>query len=332
MALTYGLIMKNYTLIAVIIVSMIAGVKADPIHVEFSGYVEYNLFDFASLLYFGVFPQDEFSCAFSYDPDTIAHCGSEGVDPDMDYFQHPPPLADLGLALHVNSYSGLEMCTDPVDDGYLMQVCDSGNSSQPGRITIVTMPMQAYLPGKSVTLMLELYDPLEPILFNGDGFPSIDMAGFTGGKLVVSCQDNWSYRFTGNITMVTIVTDELPVEELCIDIKPGSDLNPINLKSRGGVPVAVYGTENVDVTLIDDPFEVILYDVDSPECVGASPIRWSLDDINRDGYTDILFHFKTTELRDYFDEHSDAACLAGLTIDGRLFMGVDVVHPSMNGK
>ncbi len=72
-----------------------------------------------------------------------------------------------------------------------------------------------------------------------------------------------------------------------IDIKPGSDLNSINLKSKGVVPVAVL-TKNGFVASTIDP--------ESVEFAGASPERWKLEDVDGDGDDDMLFHFKTEEL------------------------------------
>lgn len=41
------------------------------------------------------------------------------------------------------------------------------------------------------------------------------------------------------------------IAEAAIDIKPGSDLNPINPGSRGVIPVAVLGSETFDVSTVD---------------------------------------------------------------------------------
>lgn len=52
-----------------------------------------------------------------------------------------------------------------------------------------------------------------------------------------------------------------------IDIKPGSCPNPFNAKSNGTIPVAIVGTDALDVTQVD-PATVLL--------AGVSPIKWDI--------------------------------------------------------
>jgi hypothetical protein len=54
-----------------------------------------------------------------------------------------------------------------------------------------------------------------------------------------------------------------------IDIKPGSCPNPLNMDGTGVLPVAIMGTDELDVTQID-PASIALE--------GVSPLRWSLED------------------------------------------------------
>ncbi|HEY95455.1 MAG TPA: hypothetical protein G4O15_11025 [Dehalococcoidia bacterium] len=82
--------------------------------------------------------------------------------------------------------------------------------------------------------------------------------------------------------------------EVCVDIKPGSDPNPVNVKSKGVLPIAILGDESFDITAID-PSTVQLA---SPlhDDVVADPLRWSYEDTNGDGYTDLLLRYKTQVL------------------------------------
>ncbi len=100
--------------------------------------------------------------------------------------------------------------------------------------------------------------------------------------------------------------------EVEIDIKPGSNLNSINLKSKGVVPVAVFSITDFDAETID-PGTVTF--------AGAAPERWKLEDLDEDGDLDMLFHFKTEELVD-LDENSTEAKLIGKTFDD--FGGDDI--------
>jgi len=104
--------------------------------------------------------------------------------------------------------------------------------------------------------------------------------------------------------------------EAVIDIKPGSDVNSINLKSKGVVPVAILTTED---------FDAMDADAGSVMFAGASPIRWHIEDVDGDGDEDMLFHFKTEELTD-LSSSSTEAVLTGTTLDGIQFSGTDTVN------
>ena len=48
-----------------------------------------------------------------------------------------------------------------------------------------------------------------------------------------------------------VFTTSIPILQVPIDIKPGSCPNPINVKSKGVLPVAVVGNSSFDVTQVD---------------------------------------------------------------------------------
>ena len=104
----------------------------------------------------------------------------------------------------------------------------------------------------------------------------------------------------------------IPVE---VDIKPGSDPNSINLKSKGVVPVAVLTTDDFDAGTVAP---------DTVEFAGASPKRWTMEDVDGDGDEDLLLHFKTQELN--LAEDSTEATLTGETLDGVQIEGTDTVN------
>lgn len=111
-----------------------------------------------------------------------------------------------------------------------------------------------------------------------------------------------------------------PILPVDIDIKPGSDPNSINLKSKGVVPVAVLTTGEFDATTVD-PATVLF--------AGAAPLRWTTEDVDGDGDTDLLFHFKTQELA--LTAESTEATLTGAKFDGQPVEGTDTVRIVPNG-
>ena len=105
------------------------------------------------------------------------------------------------------------------------------------------------------------------------------------------------------------VTTVLPIR---IDIKPGSETNPLNLTSRGVIPVAVLTTAEFDASELD-PATVLF--------AGASSVQWIQTDIESDGDLDLLFHFKTTRLN--LTGTSEEAWLTGSTYDDISVKGSD---------
>jgi hypothetical protein len=104
------------------------------------------------------------------------------------------------------------------------------------------------------------------------------------------------------------------LEIVQIDIKPGAFPNPINLSSKGTVPVAILGMPNFDVN------DVAINTVKFAE---ATPLRFSFQDVNRDGNVDLLLHFQTQDLQLAFT--SMQATLIGETTEGLLFKGTDSI-------
>jgi len=83
-----------------------------------------------------------------------------------------------------------------------------------------------------------------------------------------------------------------------IDIKPGSDPNSIQLASHGVVPVAVLTTPGFDASQFT-PEVAHLNDATTAMiagCTGAMAVRWARDDVNGDGWPDLVFFFNTQNL------------------------------------
>jgi hypothetical protein len=111
------------------------------------------------------------------------------------------------------------------------------------------------------------------------------------------------YAFSSNVH-IYLAPPASDVIEVLIDIKPGSEQNSINLKSKGVVPVAVLTTDSICAEMID-PGTVVF--------AGAMPERWSFEDVDDDGDDDIIFHFSTQELA--LDTDSTEATLKAELLD-----------------
>jgi uncharacterized repeat protein (TIGR01451 family) len=73
-----------------------------------------------------------------------------------------------------------------------------------------------------------------------------------------------------------------------IDIKPGSDRNPLNLNGRGVVPVLLFGGDGFDVHDVD--ISTIRFGYDGDE---ASPAHGGhISDVSGDGIDDLMLHFR----------------------------------------
>lgn len=110
------------------------------------------------------------------------------------------------------------------------------------------------------------------------------------------------------------------VEEVNIDIRPGSVLNPINRMSLGSTPVAILSTSDFDAPSMTDRTSLSF---------GRTGDELSLAfcnkgaDVNNDGLLDLVCHFKTRLAG--FQAGDTAGILKGMTFDGFAFEGQDVV-------
>ena len=76
-----------------------------------------------------------------------------------------------------------------------------------------------------------------------------------------------------------------------IDIKPGSDPNSINTKAcKGVIPVALLGSDELDVSTVD-PDDLAF----GPDGAGFVHKDVHYEDVDEDGYTDLVAHFACSE-------------------------------------
>jgi parallel beta-helix repeat protein len=135
----------------------------------------------------------------------------------------------------------------------------------------------------------------------------------------------------------------MPIEQgfmVEIDIKPGSDSNPVNLNSNGVITVAILADANFDPSCVQ---------VDTVVFAGAYAIQHAFEDVDADGDLDLVMHFRIedTNLDEIYqqlledDQNADGvldsthqevqAWLFGQAGD-ELFAGVDDMDVFLSGK
>ena len=110
-----------------------------------------------------------------------------------------------------------------------------------------------------------------------------------------------------------------------IDIKPGSFPNSINPSSNGVIPVAILGTSSWDVSTVDPTTLVFMAVGDNPTLVISNAIGFGFEDVNDDGFTDLVAHILTQTT--WIDCNTTFGQLYGETSDGRNILGFDSINP-----
>jgi hypothetical protein len=104
-----------------------------------------------------------------------------------------------------------------------------------------------------------------------------------------------------------------------IDIKPGSFPNSINPTKKGVIPVAILTTDVFDAARIDRT-RLRFGRIGSE----AAPVHSALEDVDADGDTDMILHFRTQDTGIVCNDIS--AFVTGTTFDGKAIQGADSVN------
>ncbi len=126
---------------------------------------------------------------------------------------------------------------------------------------------------------------------------------------------------------VKVVRAQCPVPpiELTIDVKPGSEDNPIQCRggSRAVVPVAILTTAAFDALRVDHA-SVRFGPGGAAEAHAAHGPTRHEEDVDGDGDIDLLFHFRLEDAQ--FGCEDVKASLTGVTFDGRQVVGADRIR------
>ena len=117
--------------------------------------------------------------------------------------------------------------------------------------------------------------------------------------------------------------------EVDVDIKPGSNENPINVKGNGVLSIAILNTTVCNVSDINQTTILL-----NGTC---APLRCSYEDVNDDDCMDMVLKFDTREVVDCLPESYDDGEIVTLTLTGELLnktsiTGSDYVQVITKGK
>ena len=111
------------------------------------------------------------------------------------------------------------------------------------------------------------------------------------------------------------------LESIAIDIKPGSDPNCFNVNGNGVIPVAILGSESLEVGNVDQ--NTLAFGGLAVRVRGNGNPSCGMDDTNADGYTDFVCHFEDDPIS--WSPGSASATLSGALLDGTLISGTDSI-------
>lgn len=103
-----------------------------------------------------------------------------------------------------------------------------------------------------------------------------------------------------------------------VDVKPGSEINRINVRSVGVIPVAVLTDPDFSADRID--LSTVTFGRAGTEAI---PVQSALDDVDLDGDMDMVMTFRTQDTG--LQAGDNLARLVGVTLEGRPFEGSDSV-------
>ncbi len=192
----------------------------------------------------------------------------------------------------------------------------------PGFDQSVTIPISAMLAAGS-SFRISFFIATEvggnsADVFVPDGFPYVEPNGLLRMIAAFSIpSDSFPTNTNTAVPMITVEVEMPVVQAVTIDIKPGSDPNGVNPRSKGVIPVAVLGSVDFDATQVD--FSTVVFGPGP-----ASPVHnGHVENVNGDGFDDMVFHFKVSDTGIACGDPN--ATLTGETFGGDSITGTDAV-------
>jgi hypothetical protein len=246
-------------------------------------------------------------------------------------------------------YHGLDMaCGDVSGDGYddiiVTSSPDGRNTSDVGHVTVVYgsegVPDPVFMTADTLVTRFDGEDRQDSF---GEGLGSSDVNGDGVADLLIGARHAAPFGRGGAGKAYLFYGIRAP-RAVQIDIRPGSFPNPLNMSKepadaisrKGGVlPVAMLGSETLDVTDIDlaslrlENVTPLSYDVRD---VAAAPVAGPdcpHPNANRDGRDDLILYFRRAEVADSIGPAHNGdimeLTLTGLLNDGTPLLGTDCV-------
>jgi hypothetical protein len=188
------------------------------------------------------------------------------------------------------------------------QVTDNGRANEHPSVNDNGEIVWQYWDGRDYEIMSSVRGPITRNN-SDDTLPKINNRG-----TIVWKSECWG---EGDCAILAIFGNDMI--DITIDVKPGSDRNPINLRSKGNTPVAILSSNSFDATQVD--WETVRF---GPSGATERHYRVHITDVDGDGDMDAKLHFKT---RDTGINCGDTeATLTGETFSGDAFTGTDSVN------
>lgn len=137
-------------------------------------------------------------------------------------------------------------------------------------------------------------------------------------ELIQEARDNQSFAYPSDKQQLTTA---VAVNVVDIDIKPGSDTNCLNMSGHGVVPVAILGSDSLDIANIDQ-LSLAFGGLDV-RIRGKKGALCSGEYSNGDAYLDLVCKFEDDA--GAWSPGSEDATLTGTLLDGSEFEGTDTI-------